>query len=95
MVDNDNKPIQFNCSENTYTPKALTEADVKKLQKTPVLGGTLIAIGGIYLYNKPFMKCDDCTTDKQWDDFEDDVLRQHSIGYGLIILGGFFVAMGI
>ena len=30
-----------------------------------------------------------------FDDFEDDVLRQYNIGYGLIILGGIFVAMGI
>ena len=46
IFDNERKPIEYDCSTNTFIPKALTEVDIKKIQKYPVVGGTLIAIGG-------------------------------------------------
>ena len=68
IFDDDSKPISWDCNESSFVPKVLTEVDVKKLQKRPVLGGILIATGAIILHtypDDPF--CNECET---LDDFE-------------------------
>jgi len=49
VIDNDEKPIQFDCSESTFTPRTLSELDVKEIKKVGYVGGVLIAVGGIML----------------------------------------------
>ena len=47
VIDDDGKPIQFDCSESTFIPKTLTELDVKEIKKF-YFGGILIAAGGFF-----------------------------------------------
>ena len=95
IFDNERRPIEYDCSTNTFVPKTLNELDVKKLAKKPIIGGTLIAVGGLFLFNNLDKNCDDCETAKQVDDFLDEVKSTQKIGYIFIILGGIFVALGI
>ena len=81
IINSDGNQIDFDCSSNTYTPKTLTELDTNK---NPVIGGTLICIGGGLLMGNI--------------DNEDDLdnwKAQQQLGYGLMALGGFLVAIGI
>jgi len=95
IFDNERKPIEYDCSTNTFIPKALTEVDIKKIQKYPVVGGTLIAIGGGFLFSNIDKKCNDCETSEDLEDFIEGVNSTAKIGYGFIILGGVLVAFGI
>ena len=95
IFDNERKPIEYDCSTNTFIPKALTEVDIKKIQKYPVVGGTLIAIGGGFLFSNIDKKCNDCETSEDLEDFIEGVNSTAKIGYGFIILGGILVAVGI
>ena len=95
IFDNERKPIEYDCSTNTFIPKALTEVDIKKIQKYPVVGGTLIAIGGGFLFSNIDKKCNDCETSEDLEDFIEGVNSTAKIGYGFIILGGILVAFGI
>tara|TARA_B100000315_G_C14236916_1_gene433567 strand:+ start:110 stop:613 length:504 start_codon:yes stop_codon:yes gene_type:complete len=106
IFDNERKPIEYDCSTNTFIPKALTEVDIKKIQKYPVVGGTLIAIGGALVFTTLGKECDDCEpTDGSLSDllesiektkeFTDEILNTQKIGFGLIALGGILVALGI
>ena len=95
IFDDNRKPISWDCNENSFVPNTLNELDVKKLAKKPIIGGTLIAVGGLFLFNNLDKNCDDCETAKQVDDFLDEVKSTQKIGYIFIILGGIFVALGI
>ena len=95
IFDNERKPIEYDCSTNTFIPKALTEVDIKKIQKYPVVGGTWIAIGGGLLFSSIDKKCNDCETSEDLEDFIEGVNSTAKIGYGFIILGGILVAFGI
>jgi hypothetical protein len=95
IINADGKKLNYDCLSNTYIPQTLNELDVKKFQKQPIIGGTLIAIGGLLLYNNLDNECDYCETAKQVDDFLDEVESTQKIGYIFIILGGIFVALGI
>ena len=95
IFDDDRKPISWDCNENSFVPNSLNELDVKKIAKKPIVGGTLIAVGGLFLFNNLDKNCDDCETAKQVDDFLDEVKSTQKIGYIFIALGGIFVALGI
>ena len=106
IFDNERKPIEYDCSTNTFIPKTLTELDIKKIQKYPIVGGTLIAIGGALVFTTLGKECDDCEpTDGSLSDLlesiektkesTDEILNTQKIGYGLIALGGILVALGI
>ena len=84
IIKDDLSSVEWSCSEETYTPKTLTEADIKKLQKRPIVGGICLAIGGGLLI-------------KDLDSEEDYEIRKDNlkIAYGFIILGGILVALGI
>ena len=84
IIKDDLSSVEWSCSEETYTPKTLTEADIKKLQKRPIVGGICLAIGGGLL-----IKNLDSEADYEiWKD-------NQKIAYGFIILGGILVALGI
>ena len=91
VIDNDEKPIQFDCSENTFTPKILTELDVKEIKKGYV-GGFLIAVGGVFLLNNIEKDLEDYDS---FEDFEDSRKASARMGYGFIIIGGILVGFGI
>ena len=107
IIKDDLSSVKWSCFEETYTPKTLTEADIKKLQKRPIIGGTLICIGGILVYATLGKECgDDCELSgtsqsamEKWlentKEFEDEILDTQKIGFGLIALGGILVAFGI
>ena len=91
VIDDEGKPIQFDCSESTFTPKTLTELDVKEIKKF-YFGGILIAVGGLILLSnldKDFEDYDSI------EDFEDSRKTTARMGYGFIIVGGILVAIGI
>ena len=44
IFDDNGKPIKFDCSEDTFIPKTLTELDVKEIKRGYV-GGILVAMG--------------------------------------------------
>ena len=107
IFDNERKPIEYDCSTNTFVPKALTEVDIKKIQKYPIVGGTLIGIGGVLVFTTLGKECgNDCELSgtsqsamEKWlentKEFEDEILDTQKIGFGLIALGGILVALGI
>ena len=94
VIDDDEKPIQFDCSESTFIPKTLTELDVKEIKKF-YFGGILIAAGGLILYETIDRECDDCETLDDDEHFTDIGIFIQKMGYGFIIVGGILVAMGI
>ena len=94
VIDDDKKPIQFDCSESTFTPKTLTELDVKEIKKF-YFGGILIAVGGLILYDNIDRECDDCETLDDIEKFLDSVNSTQKMGYGFIIVGGILVGFGI
>ena len=94
VFDDDGKPIQFDCSEDTFIPKTLTELDVKKIKRGYV-GGVLIAVGGVLLYYNIDRECDDCETLDDFEHFTDIGDFIQKMGYGFIIVGGILVALGI
>ena len=55
------------------------------------VGGLFIAVGGIILYSQIG---DDCSQDLSVESCLDRLKSQAKIGYGLIIIGGFFIALG-
>jgi len=96
IIKDDLSSVEWSCSEETYTPKTLTEADIKRLQKTPVIGGTLIAIGGGLLFSNIDKECDDCIIgESPYEEYLKDLESTQKIGYGFIILGGILLALGI
>ena len=94
VIDNDEKPIQFDCSEDTFIPKTLTELDVKKIKKGYV-GGALIAVGGAILLYNIDRTCDDCETQYDFNIFTGTTTIYLKIGYGLITIGGVLLTLGI
>ena len=38
IFDDDRKPIPWDCNESSFVPKVLTEVDIKKIQKYPIVG---------------------------------------------------------
>jgi hypothetical protein len=61
-----------------------------------VLGGTLIGIGGVLVFTTLGKECgDDCDNIAEWEAFSNDISSTQKIGFGLISLGGIFVALGI
>ena len=107
IFDNERKPIEYDCSINTFVPKTLNELDIKKIQKYPIVGGTLIGIGGALVFTTLGKECgDDCELNgtsqsalEKWvennEKFADGILDTQKIGFGLIALGGILVAFGI
>ena len=107
IFDNERKPIEYDCSTNTFVPKTLNELDIKKIQKYPFVGGTLIGIGGALVFTTLGKECgDDCELKgtsqsalEKWaennEKFADGILDTQKIGFGLIALGGILVALGI
>ena len=107
IFDNERKPIEYDCSINTFVPKTLNELDIKKIQKYPIVGGTLIGIGGALVFTTLGKECgDDCELKgtsqsalEKWaennEKFADGILDTQKIGFGLIALGGILVAFGI
>ena len=85
IINSDGNQIDFDCSSNTYTPKTLTELDTKK---NPVIGGTLIFIGGGLLMGNIDNEINN-------EDDLDDWKAQQKLGYGLMAFGGILVALGI
>ena len=107
IIKDDLSSVEWSCSENTYIPKILTEADIKKIQKYPIVGGTLIGIGGALVFTTLGKECgDDCELNgtsqsamEKWlentEEFQDEISDTQKIGFGLIALGGILVAFGI
>ena len=107
IFDNERKPIEYDCSINTFVPNTLNELDIKKIQKYPIVGGTLIGIGGALVFTTLGRECGDgCELSgtsqsaiEKWaentKEFEDGILDTQKIGFGLIALGGILVAFGI
>ena len=98
IIKDDLSSIEWSCSEETYTPKTLTEADIKKLQKIPIIGGTLIAIGGILLHtypDDPFCISNECESLDDYKEYADKKQLQWRAGIIFISLGGILVALGI
>ena len=60
IFDDDRKPISWDCNESSFIPKTLNELDIKKIQKYPIVGGTLIGIGGALVFTTFGKECDDC-----------------------------------
>ena len=95
IFDNERKPIEYDCSKNTFVPKTLNELDINA-QTYPIVGGTLIAIGGAVLFSNIDKECDDCIIgESEYREFIKDSESTQKIGYGFIILGGILVAFGI
>ena len=106
IFDNERKPIEYDCSINTFVPKTLNELDINA-QTYPIVGGTLKAIGGALVFTTLGKECgDDCELNgtsqsamEKWlentKEFEDEILDTQKIGFGLIALGGILVAFGI
>ena len=92
VIDNNEKPIQFDCSANTFTPKALTEIDIREIKKKVSIGGILIAIGGGLLLSNIDKDLEDFNSLEDWDDSIKATARR---GYGFIIIGGILVGFGI
>ena len=107
IFDNERKPIEYDCSINTFVPKTLNELDIKKIQKYPIVGGTLIGIGGALVFTTLGKECgDDCEptggslsdyleSTEKIKEFTDGIANTQKIGFGLIALGGILVAFGI
>ena len=85
IINSDGNQIDFDCSSNTYIPKTLTELDTNK---NPVIGGTLICIGGGLLMGNIDNEINN-------EDDLDNWKAQQQLGYGLIALGGILVTLGI
>ena len=107
IFDDDRKPISWDCNESSFIPKTLNELDIKKIQKYPIVGGTLIGIGGALVFTTLGKECgDDCELNgtsqsamEKWlentKEFEDEKLNTQKIGFALITIGGILVAFGI
>ena len=84
----------------TITKQDLQSQNVIELKNTNkqidskkgYLGGLLIAVGGGFLFSNLDKEMND---DETIEDFADRVNGTAKIGYGLIIIGGLLVAMGI
>ena len=86
-----NEPISWNCSENTFESKVLTESDIIGINKKPYIGITLFTIGGILLHIGPDQECSDCTNIESLD--QKKVFAR--AGVICISLGGILIALGI
>jgi hypothetical protein len=86
-----NSPIEYDCSIDTYKPKVLTEIDFHK-ERMGRIGGLFIAAGGGVLYSNLNKELNDGET---LEKFADRVNGTAKLGYGLIIIGGILVAVGI
>ena len=86
IFDDDRKPISWDCNENSFVPNSLNELDVKKIAKKPIVGGTLIAIGGLILISQ------------NETDLEDINVKQYknttTFALALITIGGVLIALG-
>ncbi len=88
IFNNDRVPIPWDCNANSFTPRELTELDIKKIKKNPVIGGTLIAIGGAILISQNEKDFEDRVNDSNYQ-------STSTIAYALIAIGGVLVALGI
>ena len=75
-------------SIDTYTPKTLTEADVKNIAKKPIVGGIFIAIGGGILISQNETEYEDIGNFEKFK-------TTTTIAYALITIGGVLIALGI
>ena len=75
-------------SIDTFTPKTLTEADVKNIAKKPIVGGIFIAIGGGILISQNETEYEDIGNFEKFK-------TTTTIAYALITIGGVLIALGI
>jgi len=93
ILDNNSEPIEYDCSLNTYTPKTITEVDVKR---TPYVGAICIAVGGYLLHTYPDdMLCSECDSLDDYEIHSNNKQLQWRAGIIFISLGGILVALGI
>jgi len=98
ILDNNRKPIEFDCSLNTYTPESITEIDDNIFTNKPVIGGSLIAIGGILLHtypDDPLCISNECESLNDYKEYTDKKQLQWRSGIILISIGSILVALGI
>jgi hypothetical protein len=109
IYDDENNPVNWDCNEDSFVPAKieLNELNLGKVQKRPIIGGTLIAIGGALVFTTLGKECgDDCeyngtsqnAMEKNLEnnkEFTDKIVSTQKIGFGLIALGGVLVAFGI
>jgi hypothetical protein len=86
IFDDDMNPIAWDCNESSFVPKTLTELDIKNIQNKPIIGGTLIALGGALVFSTYVKECDDCT---------DANINTQKVSFLFIAVGGVLVALGI
>ena len=98
IFDNERKPIEYDCSTNTFIPNTLTELDVDEIYETPYLGAICIAFGGYLLHtylDDPFCISNECESLDDYKKYTDKKQLQWRAGIIFISLGGILVALGI
>ena len=95
VINDDKKLIKFDCSDNTFTPRALTELDIKEIKRKVSIGGIFITIGALILVvSLESEVCTDCSVELMQRD-TDDIKNIQRLGYLTIAFGGILMTNGI